>query len=172
MANENNGALDKNFMIAIAALSSVDANGKNEGEWLCALAKRASYIQSSGMLDEGHFLMNVLSSVHIPATITSVEFEGSSQRYVIRFVAIPKKNSEPQGEEMIRSPRMDNKNGQIIANQIEMLKSIAGTDRQVVIYKHNEKPSESTEKKQPGGRVSPSGYRTAVWFDIAPASRR
>lgn len=170
MANENNDVLSKNFMIAIAALASVDSAGKNEEEYLCALAKRASYIQCSGLLDEDHFLMNVLSSVHIPAHITSVEFEESSQRYLVNFVAIPGKDAEQQDEESIRTPRMDNKNGQIIASQIETLKSIAGTDRRVVIYKHNEKPSETSQKK--GGRRSPAGYRTAVWFDILPQRKK
>ena len=157
--------IDKNFMIAIAALSSVDASGLNETEWLQAIAKRANYIKGTRMLDEGSFIMNTLDSVKIPATIKSVEFEKSSERYVITFEAVYHDDNEEQKEETIRTPRMDRKDGKIIENQIEKLKQIAGTDQRVIIYKHNELPTDTTKK--PGRRNTPStGYRVAVWFDF------
>lgn len=152
-------------LIATAAIASVSPTpDMTEDQWQRAVVRRATTIQRLRFLQEGSVMMNVLSSVKIKATVISVTYEESSQRYVVQYH--PVKN--PQQTESIRTPRMDSYAGNIIAQDIERLKGYAGTNKQVVVFKCNEIPDEETAKaaRANGQNVPAAGYRQAVWFDF------
>lgn len=162
MAEKNYDEQD-NTLIAIAALASVSSDGKTRDEWLHDVGTRAAFLKSSHLIGENGLLSKIVSSVRIPARIKSIEFEESSQRYLIKFVAL----YEGSEEETIRTSRMDHKDGQIIRKDIEkMQKEYVGTDKVVVIYKNNYKPSENSKATNDRKIVPANGYRCAVWFDF------
>lgn len=153
-------------LIATAAIASTPpTEGMTESQWQRAVVRRATTIQRLRFLQEGSIMMNVLDSVRIKATIISVEYEQSSTRYVIKY--LPTKGDNP-APESLRTPRSDTYEGSIIAADIERLKTYAGTQKKVVIFKRNEIPSdEQAAAARAAGKFVPNaGYRQAVWFDF------
>lgn len=153
-------------LIATAAIASTEIQpNMTEDQWQRAVIRRATTIQRLRFLQEGNLLMNVMDSVRIKATILSVVYEESSTRYVITYHA---SNAEAGTTEQIRTPRTDNFYGKIISQDIEKLKTRAGSDKPVIIYKHNEIPTDeqAAEAKKQGKIVPAAGYRQAVWFDF------
>jgi hypothetical protein len=157
---------DQLNLIATAAIASINVTkGMTEDEWARAVIRRATSIQRMRLMNEDGILMGALDSARILAKVISVTYEESSCRYVIEYSA---DNSNYEGTERIRTPRMDGREGAILEREVEKLKAAAGTDKKVVIYKHNEMPTEEqAEKSRKSGKMVPSnGYRTAVWFDF------
>lgn len=153
-------------LIATAAIASTDIRpDMTEEQWQRAVVRRATTIQRLRFLQEGSVMMNVLDSVRIRANVISVEFEESSKRYVITYHA---SNADNGQTETIRTPRSDTYEGKLLAQDIEKLKSYAGSNKQVVIFKHNEMPTEeqAAEARKQGKTIPAAGYRQAVWFDF------
>lgn len=153
-------------LIATAAIASVSTTpDMTEDQWQKAVIRRATTIQRMRFLQEGSLLMNVLDSVRIRATVTSVEYEESSTRFVITYHAT---NSDDGATETIRTPRTDGYYGKMLAQDIEKLKKVAGTDRQVIIFKHNEilTDEQAAEARKAGKTIPVAGYRQAVWFEF------
>lgn len=85
------------------------------------------------------------NSVRIAATITSIEFEESSKRYLIKFMA-----DNGDGEEHVRSERTD-------SNHKDAVKKIWQRDlvgHRVIIFKC---------KDGVGSKEAPNGYRIAPY---------
>lgn len=157
---------DELQLIATAAIASVvPTPDMTEEQWQKAIIRRASTIQRMRFLQEGSILMNVLDSIRIRATVISVEYEESSTRYVITYHAA---NGEEGSTESIRTPRTDGYYGKMLAPDIERLKGCAGSNNQVVIFKHNEVPTEeqAAEARKQGKTIPAAGYRQAVWFEF------
>lgn len=91
-------------------------------------------------------------SVKIAATITSIEFEETSKRYLIKFIA----DNEGK-EERVRSERMD-------SSHKDAVKKIWGRDlvgHRVIIFKCKDKV---------GSKEAPNGYRIAPYcIDLGKA---
>ena len=91
-------------------------------------------------------------SVRIAATINSVEFEESSKRYLIKFMA-----DNGDKEERVRSERTD-------ANHKDAVKKIWQRDlvgHRVIIFKY---------KDNVGSKEAPNGYRIAPYcIDLSKA---
>ena len=157
--------------IVTAAIASTDVKPDMSPEdWQRAVIRRATTIQKMRFYNDDSILMQVLDSVRIRARIISVEYEESSTRYLIKFKAIPRDNNEdfePQ-EETIRTQRTDGYGGRIIEQDIARLQKIAGTDAQVIIFKHNDMPTEEKQRKarQEGKMIPQQGYRQAIWFEF------
>ena len=134
--------------IIITAINSIDASSiKTEEAFEKAVAKRALTINK--LLSDDSLASRILDAVKIYATVTKIEFEQSSQRYKVYFIA---DNSEDQTEEMIRTDRVDG--GLIMSDKyLNGLK-----DRRVCIYKINEK----SDNKRIG-----AGYRIAPLIEPA-----
>lgn len=84
-------------------------------------------------------------SVKIAATITSIEFEETSKRYLIKFIA-----DNEDKEERVRSERMD-------SSHKDAVKKIWGRDlvgHRVIIFKC---------KDRAGSKEAPNGYRIAPY---------
>lgn len=92
------------------------------------------------------------NSVRIAATITSIEFEESSKRYLIKFMA-----DNGDGEEHVRSERTD-------SSHRDAVKKIWQRDlvgHRVLIFKC---------KDQVGSKEAPNGYRIAPYcIDLGKA---
>lgn len=91
-------------------------------------------------------------SVRIAATITSIEFEETSKRYLVKFMA-----DNGHKEERVRSERTD-------SNHKDAVKKIWQRDlvgHRVVIFKY---------KDMVGSREAPNGYRIAPYcIDLGKA---
>lgn len=84
-------------------------------------------------------------SVKIATTITSIEFEETSKRYLIKFIA-----DNEDKEERVRSERMD-------SSHKDAVKKIWGRDlvgHRVIIFKC---------KDRAGSKEAPNGYRIAPY---------
>lgn len=97
----------------------------------------------------------VQKAVRIVGTIKKVEFEESSQRYLITFRA----SNGAEEDEIVRSERVDSGRGSTV-------KSLWGernlVGHKVAIFKHNERAGEDVKRDK--------GYRVAVWVtDFGPA---
>lgn len=94
----------------------------------------------------------VAHSVRIAATVISVEFEESSKRYLIKFMA-----DNGDKEECVRSERTD-------ANHKDAVKKIWQRDlvgHRVIIFKYKDKV---------GSKGAPNGYRIAPYcIDLGKA---
>ena len=94
----------------------------------------------------------VAHSVRIAATINSVEFEETSQRYLIKFMA-----DNGDEEERVRSERTD-------ANHKDAVKKIWQRDlvgHRVIIFKYKDKV---------GSKEAPNGYRISPYcIDLGKA---
>lgn len=137
-----------NEMIIAAAFSGlVPGQYKTMDDVEVAVAMRALKIKQ--VVESENSLPNrLLGAVKIKAKVNKVEFEETSKRYKIYFVA---ENNEKGEEEMIRTDRTD---GRIYMAE-DYIKSLAG--KTVIIYKTNEK---SDDKKMS------SGYRTAPYIRV------
>ena len=85
-------------------------------------------------------------SVKIAATINSIEFEETSKRYLIKFIA----DNGERKEEQVRSERMD-------SSHKDAVKKIWGrdlVDHRVIIFKC---------KDRVGSKEAPNGYRIAPY---------
>lgn len=167
MSDNKNYTQEELQLIATAAIASTEIRqDMTEEQWQRAVIRRATTIQRLRFLQEGSIMMNVLDSVRIRATIHSVEFEESSQRYVITYHA--SNSDDADSVESVRTPRMDTYVGKMLASDIEKVKKCAGTDKQVIIFKHNEIPTEeqAAEARKAGKNIPAAGYRQAVWFDF------
>lgn len=85
------------------------------------------------------------NSVRIAATINSIEFEDSSKRYLIKFLA-----DNGEEEEWVRSERVD-------SSHKAAVKKIWGRDlvgHRVLIFKYKDKV---------GSKEAPNGYRIAPY---------
>lgn len=171
--SDNSNSKNKNLytpeqlqLIATAAIASVSPTpDMTEEQWQRAVVRRATTISRMRFLQEGSVMMNVLDSVKIKATVVSVMFEESSQRYIVEIIPANSQSSRP---ESIRTPRMDSYAGRIIAQDIERLKGYAGTDKQIVVFKHNDVPDDevAAAARAAGQNVPAAGYRQAVWFEF------
>lgn len=153
-------------LVITAAIASTDASKCGSFEdWQRAVVKRATSIQRARFFNENSFIKQVLKSTKIVAKILKVEFEESSQRYVVTFKA---QNSNDDKPETIRTPRMDNEDGKAMTSLIERMKEIAGSNSQVLIYKSNEMPSEDQIQaaRKEGKQVPTSGYRKLSWVEF------
>lgn len=143
MKNESTAADINEFIIAAAFAGIESGKYKTQEELEVAVAMRAMKIRS--VAESEYSLPNrLLNAVTIKADCKRVEFEDSSKRYKIYFVA---SNNENGDEEMIRTDRIDGKHymGE------DYIRSLAG--HTVLIYKTNEK---SDDKKMGAGyRVAP-----------------
>lgn len=87
----------------------------------------------------------IARSVKIAATITSIEFEETSKRYLIKFIS-----DNEDKEERVRSERMD-------SSHKDAVKKIWGRDlvgHRVIIFKC---------KDRAGSKEAPNGYRIAPY---------
>lgn len=153
-------------LIATAAIASTTVSpDTTEEQWQRAVIRRAATIQRMRFLQESNVLMNVLDSVRIRAKINDVTYEESSKRYVVTYT--PQFGDNPQ-KETIRTPRMDNHDGELLKQDIERLKGCVGTNNQVIIFKHNDMPTDEqmAEARKQGKNIPAAGYRQAVWFEF------
>lgn len=149
-----------------AAIASTDVSKCNSiDEWQHNVIKRAASIQRARFFNEDSLIRKVLGATKIVAKVNAISFEESSQRYLITFTA--ENNQEPV-QETIRSPRMDSYEGKNMEKEIERLKTIAGTDALVCLYKSNTMPTEAqiAEARKQGKMVPSNGYRNIVWVEF------
>lgn len=166
MADANNA--DKIFfdrLTALAAFASLDFNeiGKDQSKLTRAMVYRMRTAER--MTDERSLPVLIAGAIRLKATIQSIEFEESSQRFVITFVSA---TGNDQGKvEQIRSMRVDDyrAGGDFVRSLWDQDK----VGKNVIIYKYNELPSESQRKN--GGNVPPKGYRTAVYVELDRSRR-
>ena len=107
------------------------------------------------ILDDESTSVQLLRSVVIRATVKKVDYEESSHRYVVSFVAA----NDPEGKvETVRSNRLDGRGG-------KAARAIWGRDldgHDVMLYKTNEAVGRDPKNAQ--------GYRVSPWCrDLGPA---
>lgn len=164
MAQDNYNDPEKNRQIILAAFNSIDASKcANEEELTRQVTRRAVTI--SKMLTDNSLENRALSAVRLYAEVHAVDFEESSQRYVIKFKAV---RGDDNDFETIRTPRMDSFDGRIIRPMIDKLinsvKNAENADRKAraVLYKYNEPAPEGAK----GKNVPSHGYRNVCWLEV------
>lgn len=147
-----------NERIILAAIESLNLESMSSQEELYRKVAHRS-LTIAKMLSPNSYNMDVLDSVRIFSTVNAIDFEESSNRYVIRFKAM----QDGSAEEIIRTPRMDNIRGKAILPIVQKItnKLAEGGAVRAVIYKHNEMPKDAAQTKS-----VPQGYRTCVWMEI------
>ena len=132
-------------LIIAAAINSVDfSEYKSIPVLENAVLKRISTITQT-FYNPSSTAMRMLDAIKIRATITDIEYEESSTRFVITFVS---ENSDDGHEETIRSDRTDRFDGDRVRHMWS--KDLIG--KKVVIYKTME---ETGNPKKPTCRVAP-----------------
>jgi hypothetical protein len=157
---EDNSELENKLVVA-AAIASVDFAGKRQTDVESDILKRVDFIKR--MMGDNSVAMLMLDSVHIYCTIKSIEYEETSTRYVVSFVA---DNDENGKVETIRTDRTDGNAGHLV--RALWTQDLVG--KHVCLYKHNDVPSadSANEIRKRGGTIPPQGYRRAVYVRIAP----
>lgn len=156
-------------LIATAAIASTaTGDGMTEAQWERAVIRRATTIQRLRMFMPGGPLMSVLESVRLRSRIIAVDYEESTSRYIITYQVLGGDGDEVQAPEKIRTPRTDSPYGKTMLPDIEKLKACAETNRQVIIFKYNEMPTEKqiAEARKTGKPIPTKGYRQAAWFEF------
>lgn len=141
---DNNNAKINPFYTAIAFAGIQPGTYKTNDELEVAVSMRAVKIKQISE-NENSLPNRILNAIPIRATVKRVEFEETSQRYKIFFIAV---NNEDEHEEMIRTDRMDGKHYM----DEEYIKSL--TDHICIIYKTNEK-SDNAKIMGAGYRITP-----------------
>lgn len=93
--------------------------------------------------------MLVQEAVRIRAKVVSIEYEDSSKRYLVEYVA---SNSDSGKTETIRSERTDGVHGKVVR---QIWEGISRGD-EVIVFKRNEFANDN-------GKGLASGYRVAPW---------
>ena len=149
-----------NRMIVIEAFKSLDIGAiKTEDELARQLTKRA--LTLSKVTSANSVEMRSLAALRIYGTVNSMEWEESSQRWVVKFT----ERKEGAEEEMLRSPRMDTFDGRILKPYLDKLKAKVdegGDKPRARFYKFNEMPAEGAK----GKNVPSKGYRTFCWIEV------
>ena len=161
MKDISDAQLQENRRIILAAaeiVSKQEHPAKDNADLQLRIAKTSAFLQR--LLSQDSLPMKTLSSVKIPAKVLSVDYEASSTRFVVKFVAL---GQDSDNIETIRTPRTDTEQGRAIKNKILALKnSVDDSSKKnlVVIYKNNE---EGAQRK--GGVTPSNGYRVMPWFE-------
>lgn len=162
---------DQDLVDRIAVAAAFVALGdlsqyKTRGHMDKAMMRRV--LSLSRYMRDGSAPLELLSAARIPATIHRLEYEESSRRYKVTFLADSEleKPEEARRQETIRTDRTDGQNGELV--QAIWDESLVG--QHVIIFKANEMPSEETaaEIRRHGGVVPTQGYRRAVYVVRQP----
>lgn len=129
---------DKARILELAAVSAPATDGSN-ADFEYEFAKRA--VQISAALRDGSLADRVLSATRIIGKVTGIDYEDSSMRIVVRFVARDREGKE--SEETIRTDRLDGPNSEHIR---EMFAPDLIVGKTCVIYKLNEKIHKGQER--------------------------
>lgn len=151
--------------IILTAIQSLDVSkSHNPDDFTRAVIARS--ITISKMLNDRSLAVRALDSVRIYSDIKSIEFEESSQRYVIKFRAY--NNNDGDEDEIIRSPRMDSYDGKILKPVIQTaINDVSKSGHcRCIIYKNNEQVSDDDKKKAGKNKIPASGYRNFVWIEF------
>lgn len=139
--------MDKDHLI-LSAMALVQGNGSGNDvgsvEYDFDVARAVAAIRRQ--FSDRSIASRVCESVPIPAKVTSVDFEDSSNRYLVTYVPVnaAKGHEEP---EYVRTDRVDGRKGACIR---EMVDGIVG--KHCVIYKYTE-PTGNARK--PSVRIAP-----------------
>ena len=127
---------EENRAIALAALAGISfSNYADRSELDYAVAHRCSRI-ASYVGNPNSIAMRMLDSVRVYAKITGVEFEESSQRYIVSFRAA---NAEEGSEdEKIRTDRVDASNGEFVKRMVKGGDASKLVGKHAFVYKRNE----------------------------------
>lgn len=141
MTNEN----ITNEQIIASAFASTKADDYKTFEDL-EVAVATNALKLRWMMNETSLPMRLMNACALRGEVKRVEFEDSSKRYKVFFIAT---NNENGDEEMIRTDRMDGK--QYMTD--EYIKNLAG--HTCIIYKVNEKNEENNKMMGKGYRIAP-----------------
>lgn len=145
---QSDGGIYRNIELAYIGL-------RLKGERADAESLTKEVLDISRMKANKSLAVLVQKAVRIVGTIKKVEFEESSQRYLITF----RVSNGAEEDEIVRSERVDSSRGSTV-------KSLWGerilVGHKAAIFKHNERAGEDVKRDK--------GYRVAVWVtDLGPA---
>ena len=145
MAAANAMTDEQKHDLIIDALRTMDMTDyKSQPELEVALTTRVRTIQS--LLSERSLPMRMLDSIPIRATVTGIELEANTNRYLVHFRA---RNAEEGAEdEIIRSDRTDGWNGRAVTRMWEKIQ----VGDYIQLYKLTE---DTNNPKKPKVRVAP-----------------
>lgn len=125
-----------------------------KGELVDAASLTKEVISIGRMAADNSLAVLVQKSARLVGTIKDIQFEESSQRYLVTFRA---NNSDE--DEIVRSERVDSQRGETV-KELWGRNNLGG--HRVVLYKHNERVGEDKKREK--------GYRVAPWVtDLGPA---
>ncbi len=126
-----------------------------KGEVVDAVSLTQEVLSISRMTADNSLAVLVQNSVRLVGTIKNIEFEESSQRYLITFLA-----SNSEEDEIVRSERVDSARGSVV-KELWGRNNLIG--HRVVLYKHNERVGEDKKREK--------GYRVAPWVTDLGAAK-
>lgn len=145
---QNEESIRRNIELAYIGLTL-------KGELVDALSLTKEVLNISRMTADNSLAVLVQKSVRLVGTIKDIQFEESSQRYLVTFRA-----SNAEEDEIVRSERVDSARG-------DSVKELWGRNNlighRVVLYKHNERVGED--------KMSEKGYRVAPWVTDLGAAK-
>ncbi len=126
-----------------------------KGEVVDAVSLTQEVLSISRMTADNSLAVLVQNSVRLVGTIKNIEFEESSQRYLITFLA-----TNAEEDEIVRSERVDSARGSVV-KELWGRSNLIG--HRVVLYKHNERVGEDKKREK--------GYRVAPWVTDLGAAK-